>query len=215
MTDEQYKDMVIGHDKHIDSLTSSISILADSVGSTNSKLDNVIDVITQQNVLVERMNNMDHNVVESFNRAWVRIDKLEKIASNDGCEAAKLLQKDKLMIEDKLKVTNSRVADLEADTKGISIRIREYVSGATVKWAMGILAFYAVTFGAYTVTSTHDMDTTVSAYIAKDTEARNTINKRLDSLVARGNTPIIFSAGLPGMQSIDTPHNIMYNTKIK
>jgi hypothetical protein len=82
MNDEQYKDMVITHDKHLDKLTDSVSMLVGNVKSTNEKLEDVITVITQQNVLQERMANLDHNFRESFERVHKRTDIVEKLVRN-------------------------------------------------------------------------------------------------------------------------------------
>ena len=74
MNDEGYRDMVIDHDKHIDSLTQSVSALADNVLGTNSKLDNVIEVLQHQNVLQEKLFNLDKHTTESFERTFDRIE---------------------------------------------------------------------------------------------------------------------------------------------
>ncbi len=78
MTDDNYKDMVISHDKHIDSLTTSVQTLADGIKMSNKKLDNVLDVLKEQNVLAEKIGNMDKDVRESFGRVHKRVDILEK-----------------------------------------------------------------------------------------------------------------------------------------
>lgn len=82
MNDDGYRDMVIDHDKHIDQLTNSVTILAGNVKSTNEKLEDVIDVITHQNVLQERMANLDMNFKESFGRVHHRTDNLEESMKN-------------------------------------------------------------------------------------------------------------------------------------
>lgn len=77
MTEEGYRDMVIDHDKHLDSLTQSVCTLADNVKSTNNKLDDVIDVMQTQNVLTERMSNLDHKFRDSFERVHTKIEDIE------------------------------------------------------------------------------------------------------------------------------------------
>ena len=182
MKDEDYKDMVIAHDKHIDLLASSIESLANNVGATNGKLDDVIDVITQQNVLVERMNNLDTNVAESFNRAWGRFEKLEDMASHDGCEVAKKLHQDKELFNEKLKVSNKRVKDLEDDVKDTTDKIANTVSASTIKWAIGIFLSYSVIFGAYVVDTMHETDNTVNSYISADVERTDVVSDKLDDI---------------------------------
>ena len=181
MTEEDYKDMVIQHDKHIDSLTSSIGNLATSVGATNTKLDAAIDVITHQNVLVERMNNLDSNVAESFKRAWGRLEKLEDESANGGCDSAKLLHKEKDVMNDKLKTSNNRIHDLEKDMKEVT---STSFTSSTMRWALGLLMFYSIMFGVFVVTSLHETETTLSSYIAKDTAVTETTSRKLDDIVS-------------------------------
>ena len=179
MTDENYKDMVIEHDKHLDVLSGSISNLSTSMESSNQKLDTVIDALTHQNVIIERMNNMDVNISESFNRAWKRLDKLEDIDKNDGCEAAKLLKKDTEAIVDKVRFSSKRITALET-VNGLT----DSISAGTVKWVAGLLLFYSIIFGTYITSSIHDNDTALQSYIASDTEARTSTVRQLDDIVS-------------------------------
>lgn len=91
MKDEDLKDLVVEHDKHIDLMAQSIENLAGVVGAIVSKLDNVIDVITQQNVLMERFNNLEGNLKESFDRIHTKVRKLEDNQNGAGCTALKVL----------------------------------------------------------------------------------------------------------------------------
>ena len=85
MSDEDYKDMIMQHDKHIDKLAISIEHVAGAVGSTNRKLEDVLSVISQQNILMEKFANMETNLKESFNRVYGRIRDLEAIQNKTGC----------------------------------------------------------------------------------------------------------------------------------
>ena len=197
MTDENYKDMVINHDKHIDMLSSSIVSLSTSMDSSNQKLDTVIDALTHQNVIVERMNNMDINIAESFNRAWHRLGKLEDTAANSGCEASKILRKDQSVSDEKAKVANKRINDLED-----VVHNSDNITSGTVKWVLGLLLFYSVAFGGYVVTTIHDNETDLSTYIAKDNESHTSTVRQLDDIVSilrdRDGKVVTYS----------TPHNI-------
>jgi len=176
VTDENFKDMVIAHDKDISTLATSIETLASNVGATNNRLSEVIDIMNQQSVLVERMNNMDHNVTESFKRAWGRLEKLEVMAETNGCNIARGLDKEKDVFTEKIKVINNRLHDVEINTS-------TFWSGAAPKWILGLLVSYSITFGTYVVTSLHKTETVLATYIAKDTESRSTITHRLDDIV--------------------------------
>lgn len=89
-------DMVTRHDKIIDSLATAVEHLASSTELTNAKLDRVVDALTTQNVLIERMNNLDINLKETFGRIYKKIEDIEKTHNGEGCPALRLnVQKDK------------------------------------------------------------------------------------------------------------------------
>ena len=105
MTDEEYKGLVLQHDKHIDRLADSIEHIAGAVGSTNRKLEDIIDVISKQNILMEKFSNLEANLKESFGRVHDKIRILETSHNGDGCGALK----DTAKRVDKLESNQSRV----------------------------------------------------------------------------------------------------------
>lgn len=101
MTDGEYKGLVLQHDKHIDRLADSIEHIAGAVGATNRKLEDIIDVISKQNILMEKFSNLEANLKESFGRVHEKINKLEETHNSDGCSI--------------VKSTTARVGKLEAN----------------------------------------------------------------------------------------------------
>ena len=110
MSGDEYRDLVIKHDKHIDKVADSVEHLAKAVGSTNRKLDDVIEVINKQNVLMERVSNMEINLKESFSRVHARLDLLENTHVGSGCSAMRLAIKNEDVIKEDL-------VQLEKETK--------------------------------------------------------------------------------------------------
>jgi len=151
MNDQDIRDLVIKHDAHIDTLATSIEQLANGVGATNKKLEDVIDVITQQNILFERVNNMDKDIAESFTRAKDRIKVVEDTIKEQGCELAKDLNREKDTFGEKIVVANKRIKDLEELS-------RTYVPGPMIRWAAFVFLTYSITFGVYVVTELHTID---------------------------------------------------------
>ena len=78
MKDNDVKDLVIAHDKHIEVMSQSIEHLADAVGTTNRKMEDIIEVLSNQQVQAERLSNMDENLRESFERVHNKIANLEE-----------------------------------------------------------------------------------------------------------------------------------------
>lgn len=82
MTDEDYKDLVTAHDKSIGVMASSIEHVAIGLAAMNSKLSDIIDVIGQQNILMEKFTNLESNLKESFDRVHDKTGELEKDVEN-------------------------------------------------------------------------------------------------------------------------------------
>lgn len=175
--------MVISHDKDIETLAGSIEHLALNVGETNHKLDNVIDVITQQNVLVERINNLDTNVAESFKRAWKRLESLETTAATGGCSIAKTATATNDLLDERLKVVSKSISDNTENVKVLNTKVENTVPSTVVRWVMGLLVFYSVAFGTYIVSSIHETDTIVSTYIAKDAQNSAQVKDKLSDII--------------------------------
>lgn len=85
MTDEDYRNLVLAHDKHIDKLASSIEHIAGTMNGTNRRLEDVIGVISTQNVLMEKFTNLEINLKESFNRVHEKIKNIEETQNKTGC----------------------------------------------------------------------------------------------------------------------------------
>jgi DNA repair ATPase RecN len=112
MTDDDYRDMVLSHDKHLDTLANSIESLANGVASTNRKLEDILDVISAQNVLIEKFTNLETNIKESFDRVHEKYRKMEANQNETGCPVLKIEA-------ERLKVANKRIEAIENTIKWI------------------------------------------------------------------------------------------------
>lgn len=141
------------HDRHLDTLSSAVEGLANTASTTNGKLDKLVDAISSQNVLAEKVANMDHNIIDSFARRDARIASLEEVQKSIGCSKVQLakesiggLGRSIDTIRDELKghiqASTSRMENIED-------KISTFISGGVVRWSLGILvtmlaASYAV-----------------------------------------------------------------------
>ena len=113
MSDDDYRDLVLKHDKHIDRVADSVEHLAKAVGATNQKLEDVIDVIGTQNVLMEKFTNLETNLKESFTRVYTRLEKLENThTSSGGCPALKLSDLKDVAVDERLKKLEGGISKL-------------------------------------------------------------------------------------------------------
>ena len=74
MTDEVMVAKITEHDRHLDALSSAIEHLVATAATTNLKLDKMVDVLSAQNVIKERLSNLEDNLKESFERVHSRRD---------------------------------------------------------------------------------------------------------------------------------------------
>ena len=170
MKDEDIKDLVVSHDKHIGVMSKSIEHLADAVGTTNRKMEDIVEVLSTQNVLLERVNNIDHAAKEAFGRVYKRMETIEEIHLGPGCAAVKDAETAIEANGERVKVANKRIDDLENDNKN---RVPHWL----IKWALGALTVYAVSFGSYTVGAIHNLETEVSTHVAEDKIERKNHNE--------------------------------------
>jgi tetrahydromethanopterin S-methyltransferase subunit G len=78
MDEAVVREMVVRHDEAIDHVSKSIERLASAVEKTDDKMDKVIDALSQNAVILERISNIDSSNKDSVNRLHKRIDDIEK-----------------------------------------------------------------------------------------------------------------------------------------
>lgn len=185
--EENLEHMVISHDKHLDRLTTSVETLADSVGSTNRKLDDVIEVISAQNVMVERMNNMDVNMKEFAVDMRGKIKSLEETQSTTGCTPLKVSQESISGLGRSLDTIRERVEIIEDNEKSS-------VSGSVIRWGAGLLVTIIIVIVSVASDNINalregvqDVDKTVASRIATQIGINNTIAHDIEDLERRVN----------------------------
>jgi len=78
MDEAVVREMVVRHDEAINHVSNSIERLASAVEKTDDKMDKVIDALSQNAVILERIANIDSSNKDSVNRLHRRIDDVEK-----------------------------------------------------------------------------------------------------------------------------------------
>lgn len=174
MNDEQYRDMVVDHDKHIDKLTSSVEVLAGSVGSTNKKLDDVIEIITQQNILAEKVNHIDTDTREAFVRIDERVRKIEEAREDKGCSALKVAVTTTNSLGRSVDTVKSRVNKLEDHVDGT-------VSSVVIRWGYAGTVFAMLSLFGFVTTEIHRLDSLTATKI----HSQKVVHKEIDEELAR------------------------------
>lgn len=78
----EVREMVARHDEAINHVTNSIERLANAVEKTDDKMDKVIEALSQNAVILEKIANIDSSNKDSVNRLHKRIDDVEKSIEN-------------------------------------------------------------------------------------------------------------------------------------
>lgn len=73
----QLQEMVYKHDKHIDRLDLSFTMIADNLKDNNVKLDKLIEVVENQRIFTTELNNLRDNTSDSIKRGFKRLDAVE------------------------------------------------------------------------------------------------------------------------------------------
>jgi hypothetical protein len=154
MTDDIMRDLVTKHDAVITSLVSSVEHLVQSQTDTNKKLEEITKLLSQQTLLSTKLEQMDKELVESFKRVHHRIDEVDNLQKSDlGCNSVRLLTKD---IESLTKDTMRLVGLVEDHRQNLEMvkKIQNgYPSTTAIRWGIGVLIAYSITFGTYVVQS--------------------------------------------------------------
>ena len=73
----QLQEMVFKHDKHIDRLDLSFTMIAENLKDNNSKLDKLIEVVENQRIFTTELNNLRDNTTDSIKRGFKRVEAIE------------------------------------------------------------------------------------------------------------------------------------------
>jgi len=161
MTDEIMRELVTKHDAVIGNLVTSVEHLVSSQTETNKRLEEISKFLAKQAVFSNKLEMMDKDLIESFKRVHSRIDEIDAIQkSESGCNSMKLLNKD---LDSVAKDTTRLIGIVEEhriEIENISKVQATYPSTNAIRWGIGLLLVYTITFGTYVVQSLNSLTTT-------------------------------------------------------
>lgn len=79
---EQIKEKVIEHDYAINAMVKSIQELSDTTKDSNVKLGDIAKSMGKQELILEKLANLEGNTKDSMNRVHKRIDKAEQLSED-------------------------------------------------------------------------------------------------------------------------------------
>lgn len=150
---KDYGDMytsVAEHSIQIDALGKAMEDLAIATTHTNEKLDKVADALSVTSIIMEKLSNLDENIKDSFKRRDDRLDVVERTQSASGCSKLNVAEE---TIKGLGRSIDTAKAIHKSDEKLMSDRVdkvedkvENIVSGATIKWAIGIFLVVMMSF---------------------------------------------------------------------
>jgi len=154
MTDETLKELVLKHENTIEKLASSVESLVISQGETNKRLEEIGRYLTKQVIFDNKLEAMDKDLSDSFKRVHKSIDTLEDTQnSNSGCKSVQLLKKDTEGLEKGYVQMAGAMGHIRITAEKMEKQIDSMPSPATIRWFVGLIAVYMISFGTYVVSS--------------------------------------------------------------
>ena len=144
MTEEEHKKLSVHTDKNLEILTHSVTQLTNNVNTINSRMEDMLKLMADHNVMTERLNNMDSNMKEFSARMGERLLSLEESHSGSGCQAMR-------SAEESIKAVGKSIDTVRDRVKESEIKLNDTITATTTKWLVGILIIYTVSFGTYVV----------------------------------------------------------------
>ena len=102
--------------------------------------------------LQQKLDTMDRELVESFKRVHDRVDNIDHIQSNDnGCTSVKFLKKDLIITQSSVSSLKDSVKSCQKSVSDLKIQESGVLSSNSLRWAIGMILVYLVSFGTYVV----------------------------------------------------------------
>lgn len=138
---EDLREKVLKHEFTISEMAKSIQVLAETTKDSNIKLGEIAKSMSKQEMILEKLTNLEGNTKDSINRIHKRIDGFEQqmkdiicVGEKDGCTALKIFKEQK-------KTTD---ADMRANIKSNQKRLDD--NDGYRKWL--IFAVFGTIVGA-------------------------------------------------------------------
>lgn len=116
---EQVKEKLIEHDYAINAMVKSIQELSDTTKDSNTKLGDIARSMGKQELILEKLANLEGNTKDSMNRVHNRIDKVEKQAE-DNRTKMEIVEIANTSQEANSKSNQKRLDQLEASNRWIA-----------------------------------------------------------------------------------------------
>ena len=146
-------------DKHVGALAQTMKQLAFNQAEGNSKLSDILSVVSAQSVMAEKFENLEVNLKESFGRYGGRLDVIEQAQNVRGCPS---LSRYNTMLDSQALTINT----LSQHVKAVESKTEDMMKVSTIKWMAIFLFGYITSFATYLVNENHRLDNMHEVYVA-------------------------------------------------
>jgi chromosome segregation ATPase len=87
---EQLKEKIVEHEYAINAMVKSIQELSDTTKDSNIKLGDIAKSMTKQELILEKLANLEGNIKDAMNRVHKRIDQVEDQAKENRAKMDKI-----------------------------------------------------------------------------------------------------------------------------
>ena len=164
---EAERSLLYETDKHVGVLAKSMEQLVVSVGTTNDKLTEIFTIVNSQNVLTEKISNMEEQLKDSFGRYGNRLEVLEMSHNTEGCVPLRSRITEISILRSDITDTKSKIEEIEKAQK-------DNVSSAILRWSGAIALSYMIVFGTYMVKTTQELSVLAESKIQMQRGINNT-----------------------------------------
>ncbi len=148
---EEIKKQIIKHDFAIENMAKSISELAETTKDSNAKLGDIAKSMGKQELILEKLTNLEANSKDNINRIHKRIDVIEEMAIElkkrgdvgKGCSALKIAQQEdetaRTELKSNVKSNQHRLDKLESHLVWVS----RSIVGTLITGIIGLVFYFA------------------------------------------------------------------------
>jgi len=147
---EKLKERVTEHDYAIKSISKSMVHLVEESKASNTKLDKVVESMSKQELILEKLTNLEGNTKDSINRVHKRVDEIEDSLNEyksrgdgKGCQSLQIAVKEREILttslEGNIKSNQHRLDKLD----GTVTWIARSIIGTLATGMIGLLFYMA------------------------------------------------------------------------
>lgn len=130
------QETLFAHERANDILSQNYEMMGRTVNTILEKVDELVEGLSSQKVLIERISNIDENIKEGFSRRDEKIKNIESQQQGGGCPPLKALHD---TVNTNTVTSEKLEKKIDRNYREINEKIGSFVSGTVMRWAISLL----------------------------------------------------------------------------